>query len=632
MSGPRGASGPQASDHLAASSDYRAKTPARFSSSTRRSLYLPMRDGVRIAVDVHLPDGLGSERVPTILRQTRYCRALLARRAFRPLLTAEKLDRINGQIRSVFLSRGYAWLDVDVRGSGASFGQWTTPWSADEVRDGADIVDWIVAQPWSSGLVGSTGNSYDGTAAELLLANQHPAVRAIAPRCSLFDVYADIAFPGGVHQTWFTQSWTRLNQSLDANQPARGVAELFALAEPRINTGLPRKLVEAFLSSVLAGVRPVEGEDALLAEALLEHRHNRDVHANAMAMQYRDDPDPAGAQEGTIDSFSPSSHLSAIKGSGAAVLSISGWFDGAYPHAAIKRHVALAGANDRLILGPWNHGITVQASPHAGDRRASFDLAGELLRFFDHHLRGISTGIEREPSARYFTMGDERWRSSAAWPPRKEANARLYLHEGRALSATAPSHATAHDEYAGNDATTSGHRTRWRTLVSPYVVPDYPDRIERDRTALVYRSPPLTAPLVVSGHPLLTLHLSTSAADGAVFAYLEEETADGRVLYVTEGLLRLIHRAVSDAPPYASPSPYRTFTRRDARPLSPDAVERVLIDLLPVSHAFRVGSRVRLALTAADRDHFAAPPPPHYAVHRAADRASVLELPLESER
>src|SRR5262249_51458100 len=57
-----------------------------------------------------------------------------------------------------------------------------------------------------------------GAAAERLLVNRHPAVKAIAPRFSLYDVYPDIAFPGGVHLTWFTENWARLNRTLDANR------------------------------------------------------------------------------------------------------------------------------------------------------------------------------------------------------------------------------------------------------------------------------------------------------------------------------------------------------------------------------------------------------------------------------
>jgi hypothetical protein len=56
--------------------------------------------------------------------------------------------------------------------------------------------------------------------AEMLPVNRHPAVKAVAPRFSLFDTYLDIAFPGGIHDAWFTENWRRLNEALDRNAPA----------------------------------------------------------------------------------------------------------------------------------------------------------------------------------------------------------------------------------------------------------------------------------------------------------------------------------------------------------------------------------------------------------------------------
>ncbi len=142
-----------------------------------------MRDGVRLAVDVYLPEGLEPGlKVPAILHQTSYHRS----HTFRWPLSLV-LDRPD-PLMELFVTRGYAWIDVDARGSGASFGTRPMPWSPDEVRDGADIVNWIIGQPWSNGLVGATGVSYAGTAAEMLLVNRHPAVKAIAPRFSLYDV------------------------------------------------------------------------------------------------------------------------------------------------------------------------------------------------------------------------------------------------------------------------------------------------------------------------------------------------------------------------------------------------------------------------------------------------------------
>ena len=68
--------------------------------------------------------------------------------------------------------------------------------------------------------------------AEMLPVNRHPAVKAVAPRFSLFDTYLDIAFPGGIHDAWFTENWRRLNEALDRNAPAEIKGWWVDLASP----------------------------------------------------------------------------------------------------------------------------------------------------------------------------------------------------------------------------------------------------------------------------------------------------------------------------------------------------------------------------------------------------------------
>src|SRR6516225_2510212 len=140
------------SDAWRPASQYLAQHPSFYKKIVRSSRYLTMRDGVKIAIDVNLPEGLTpGERIPAILHQTRYYRShdLGWRIRF--------LTRNWPSLTKVFVPRGYAWIDMDVRGTGASFGRWPYAWSPDEIRDGAEVVEWIVHQPWSNGKVGATG-------------------------------------------------------------------------------------------------------------------------------------------------------------------------------------------------------------------------------------------------------------------------------------------------------------------------------------------------------------------------------------------------------------------------------------------------------------------------------------------
>ena len=117
-----------------------------------------------------------------------------------------------------------------------------------------------------------------------------------------------------------------------------------------------------------------------------------------------------------------------------AVLSVSGWMDGAgYQNGAIARFLTLPNRNKHLLLGPWDHGARINVSPWRRAETPEFSLDGELLRFFDTYLMERETGLSREAPVHYFTMHGENWREAPEWPPTPNTR-RLFLAEGGALS------------------------------------------------------------------------------------------------------------------------------------------------------------------------------------------------------
>jgi putative CocE/NonD family hydrolase len=593
------------------------------------SRYLTMSDGTRLAADVYLPTGLpAGAKIPTILHQTRYMRSLKLR--WLPgLLVGDPFDHtpLHAAARKEFVSHGYAWIDVDVRGSGASRGTAICPYSPDEVRDGATVVDWIIAQPWSNGRVGSLGLSYDGTATDFLLVNRHPAVKATAPLFANFDAYTDIAFPGGVHLSWFTENWAKMNAALDRN----------AISE--VGGSWTHLLVQ--------GVHPVEGADASeLDQAVAEHAGNYDPDAATRELTYRDDiatsdlfhrgpkslTDLAGHPKnlvGTLGIFSPHTYVDDLSASGAAIYSYSGWFDGAYAHAAIKRFLTVRNPGSRLVLGPWNHGGGYYSEPPNAPSPSSFDHAAELRRFFDARLEGKDTGIDAEKPVHYFTMVENKWKAADTWPvPARTVT--LYFGPGHTLEAKRPTEPDGEDTYQVNPLADTGPESRWNTGVGSRRV-DYPDRRKEDDKLLVYQSATLPTDVEVTGHPLITLEVTSNRTDGDFFVYLEDVEPGGRVSYVTEGLLRAIHRKLSSDPaPYQDVVPYRTFERKDAQPLVPGENAELVFDLLPTSYLFRAGHALRVALAGADAGHFANRhgEPPTLTFHRSASLSSHIDLPV----
>jgi len=139
----------------------------------------------------------------------------------------------------------------------------------------------------------------------------------------------------------------------------------------------------------------------------------------------------------------------------------------------------------------------------------------------------------------------------------------------------------------------------------------------------------------VTGHPVVTLFVTSTATDGQVFVYLEEVDEASRVRYVTEGQLRALHRKLSTGrPPYKTVVPYRTFLRRDAKPLVAGQITQLTFDLFPTSYLFRKGRRVRIAIAGADKDHFdpLAGPPPTVQFYRGGAYCSRIDLPLIPRR
>jgi len=577
----------------------------------RTSQYLTMRDGVKIAVDVYLPEGLEpGHGIPTILHQTRYWRAI----EYRWLVSVFKEDGPRGLIGSYakrFLQHGYAWVDVDVRGSGASFGTRPIAYSPKEIQDGAEIVDWIIAQPWSNGKVGSMGISYSGGTAEMLLVNQHPAVKAVAPMYSGFDLYSEIIFPGGIHLNWFTETWSAITHRLDHNR----------LPFPSLVGNL-----------FVRGVRPVDGKAGqhLLTLALQGHETNWSPYREASGIVFRDDP-PSSGQAANIDALSTHTYADEIAKSGAAIYSYSGWFDGGYQLAAIKRYLHHQKPADRLMLGPWDHGGKRQISPYALGL-AQFDHAAELFKFFDVHLKGVANSNPNEPPIRYYTMGEEQWKTSTEWPP-ESSPLSMYFHKEGQLTMEAPSATDTPDRYQVDPTTGTGKHSRWNTLVGISLKDPYPDRKEQDQDLLVYTSDPLSEALEVTGHPVATVYLSTTSQDSNLFVYLEDVTPEGDVHYVTEGELRAIHRRWQPdktIPNPTAPLPVHSFRRADAAPLIPGEVAPMLVELLPTSYQFKQGHRIRIALAGADNDHFQNldSPPPTWEVWHTSNRPSHVELPV----
>ncbi|WP_043837787.1 CocE/NonD family hydrolase [Muricoccus aerilatus] len=590
-------------------SAYAAMREAPFALPPRPlSRYLPMRDGCRIALDAWLPEG-ATGPVPAVLILTPYYR----RFAVAPGSEADPIPNAGKFVRHL-VPRGYAVVVVDVRGTGASFGTRDSFRSPKEREDSREIADWVVAQRWSNGRIGATGISYPGAAADFLASTGHPAVKAIAPLFAVWDTYADNYYPGGILLKELARSYDELMVAMDHDR---------------------RDLLRNFVyyaNPDLRGPHPVDEDrdGALLAQAIHEHLGNFRQPDFMGEFRFREESLPYDPGFSSA-SFSPYSVRDGI-GPDVAVLACSGWMDGAgYANGAISRFLTLESNPVHLLLGPWDHGARCNVSPWRREAAPDFDLLGELTRFLDHYLMGRDTGLDAEERVHYFTMHAERWRAAPSWPPVPETRRLALAAEG--TLAEGPGEA-GEDSARANFAAGSGHGTRYERIAGINSTTYYADWAERQAGLLSWTSRPLEVDSEMAGHGLADLWIAASEPDAALFVYLSEVEAEGTVRYVTEGLLRALHRKESPAPAsYRTTWPFRSFRREDAAPLVRDRAERIRIPLLPTAWRFRAGSRIRLSIAGADADHCVQVPhgrPPVLTVLRGGDRASFLELPLRA--
>ena len=577
---------PQTEQKISAPGQYSGYSSPEYKSWTTTSQYVTMRDGVRIAVDVNIPaEGPVREKFPTVLVMTPYHRAWVTDKGVVNILS----DPDDNQFR-VVSSYGYVFVVADVRGTGASFGYRTTVFSPAEQPDVSDLINWIVAQPWSDGNVGMMGTSYQAITQLLGAAQENPHLKCIAPRHSLFDLY-DIVYPGGLLDNVFITAYKLAVTYYDGNktEPDYGV--------------WPTKPVDA------------DTDGSLLAQATKEHEKSFDMTEAAKTVPFRDSKYTAG--DGSILGYRDmdvAGHLQQIEDSGVAIYNMGGWFDG-WTRDTFTIQGTMTNFS-KMLVGPYFH---IQGFENSGI---------EHVRWFDWCLKGTENGIDKEPPYYIYTMGRNEWRFADQWPLPEQQLTPYYFGSSNSITTAKPTEASAFDEYLTDYTSTSVTAGRWACLAGVDCL--YPDRAEVDKKNLTYTTPPLQQDLEVTGHPVAHLFVSSTATDGAFFVYLEDIDENGVVNYVTEGELKASLRKLEPRP-WKPDLPWHRSYAEDATPLAPGQVEEIVIDLEPTSNVFLKGHQLRVSIAGWDASNFGGPqfdPPPTLEMYRDSAHASYIELPV----
>jgi len=435
-----------------------------------------------------------------------------------------------------------------------------------------------VDQEWSNGLVGATGVSYPGTSAFHLAAAGHPSLKAIVPQSDTYDQYEDLVFPGGMFNQGFMEGWSQITAAMDRATSISVEGETFTLS-------------------------PVDEDPTgeLLDQAIAGHSNNLIAVDVVRDLTFRDDTDSNGLN---LDSFSTHSLAEEITQADVAVYHWGSWLDGGSADGVIRAFMESSGPR-RAAIGSWTHGLDDNSFTGDGDRNTAVPPFNaqweEALNFFDDLLRKGKPSGERV--IRYYTMGEGVWKATPSWPVPGTGYETFFLGGDGTLGTDAPAATEGEDSYEVDFDVSSAEEPRW--LGPLFADTWYPDRLVRDLDLLVYQSPPLPANMEVTGYPVVNLRLTSTHADGAFFVYLEDVSPQGTVTYVTEGVLRGIHRRVVDEPsPWKRPIPYHSFLAADAQPIVPGEVFELAIGMEPTSFLFREGHRIRIAIAGHDSSAF----------------------------
>jgi putative CocE/NonD family hydrolase len=459
---------------------------------------VPMRDGVRLASDIFLPEVEGA--FPVVFMRTPYGKRGLRETAL------------------FYVSHGYAVVLQDCRGRFDSEGTFYA-WHQ-ERPDGFWATEWIGKQPWCNGRVGTIGGSYLGCTQWLSAPLRSRYLKCMVPDVCPSDCWEQDQYVGGEFSLNLNVSWA-LDKSGRINQ---GVGTLMDLE--KLYWHLP-----------IGTIDEAAGFDVPFLHDWLEHE--------CYDAYWKDISDEDKFSEIDI-----------------AVLNTGGWYDayagGALAHfTGMRRYGKTENArrSQKVLLGGWSHGRTdTKCGEFDFGPAVEFDVRALELRFLDYWLKGTDNGVMAEPPIHLFVMGVNGWYNFEDWPPDGARTVPYYLHsEGKAavknedgLLSTAPPAEEVADVFdydpcnpvptlGGNHSAGSGGIRDQRP-------------IEARDDVLVYTSAPLKHDLAVVGSVSLKLYISSSAPDTDFVARLVDVFLDGYAMNICEGILRTCYREGREKP------------------------------------------------------------------------------------
>lgn len=594
------------------------RTPATFAAAdiTIETVFVTMRDGVRLATDLYLPPHLPA---PVVAVRTPYGR---------------DADRLVAPFMS-FARRGYVVAVQDLRGTGGS-----EPDDHDfymfEPVDGYDFVEWVSAQDWCDGFIGSVGGSYvgqvqwpmathpkmttivpevSGIGVGVKTASYHMVVNALAHTIGHGEDKTDVPFwqlePMMLDETWSTGFFNEPFVSPLLAELADSFPDLKDLSPVEAQAWLWAHYCSLTCAERAEFVRGVTGSPHV---TIVDAENIGPLFGQGISLDRH-----------TLPAVDPAKQVADFN---AIPLLRTGWYDWFVNDALATWELLREHAPEplrsqaRIIVTPSAHnlpGYKEGMGEHPELQHNHWSNVDFTLRWYQTVRDGA---IDDWPRVIYYLMGANEWRSADDWPLPDAADTPFYLGADGTLTTTAPQEPRAADQYVYNPLDPTP--TVGGSIVSWVYPPGSVDvsAVQQRSDVLTFTTEPLDRDVDVVGKLRTVLYASSSAVDTDYVARLSDVAPDGRAVQLQNGLLRARYRDLD----------------RGAEPLVPGEIYQLDIDMWVTANRFKAGHRIRLDISSSDFPRFdrntnlggepGDPVPATQTVYRDASHPSHVVLPI----
>lgn len=462
---------------------------------------------------------------------------------------------------NAFAGSAYNYIKMHWRGTGRSGGELTTTGERDQ-KDLSEFLGWACTQPWSDGRIGIYGFSASAIVTYNSMHLPLPCVKGAALMAGSVDLYRDLLYKGG------TAAWVAGFAVL---------AGIFAPWMQNLQSRLPND--PASLPSSLMGFATVVPKIAL-------HQTEDDFWRDRTFKGDRNKiPLLIDTSFYDVEPRGPFEAFKATKANGS--------------------HLIVMGAHDGFPAG------TPGPFP-------------QYARWMDHFVRGIDNGIDRDPVVTAYLGNGSRQELKAGhftkltgndWPLPGTRWTSLYLSPERTGTAQSlndgslarlkpkassrqvypflPSNAFATDQHTISTIGDSG------VDQAASYFPALTDMSLSEPLGLTYTTPPLTAPLDVTGPLSLELYAASTAPATDLLGVVTDVWPDGSSHPVASGMLRTLFPRIDRSKSLIMPggevvAPYADFSQKREAPTG--ATRRYDVGFLPIGNHFGAGHRIRVAI------------------------------------